>query len=84
MRKILTGRAAVKNRLSADNGNGHGVQKVGYVFRTVICVLIGVGQNMHFNKLARFERVGQRFDNVLRNTALTDLRNRMHHHRKGF
>lgn len=71
---ILPRGAAVKYRLPADNDDDFRTQELGNVLRDRVGVRLRVLQNIHLDELARLERLGERVQKVLCNTALADLR----------
>ena len=75
MREFIAAGIAVKDGFSADHGNGNGFQKLRNVLREVSRVVVRRFQNGDFDKLARVERVGKRFQEIVGDTALPDLGN---------
>ena len=75
MREFISTGITVKDCLSANYGNGYCFQKFGYVFRKILRIFIRRFQNVYFNNFMRIQSIGQGFQKIVRNAALTDLGN---------
>ena len=73
MFEIFAGGAAIQNDLAADDRHALRHQHFGKLCPQGLRVVLGVGEHVDFDDLARFERVGEGADHIFIDAALPQL-----------